>query len=98
TIMGFNPMMQFVHEEDVAEAVALALQTGAHGVFNLAGPGAVPSKVAIRETGGTAVPLPESVARAIFGRPFRLGLFGTSPGAVDFIKYSFTVYGSAFAR
>ena len=28
TIMGFNPMMQFIHEEDVAEAVALALQIG----------------------------------------------------------------------
>jgi UDP-glucose 4-epimerase len=98
TIMGFNPMMQFIHEEDVAEAVAVALQTGAHGVFNVAGPGAVPVKVAIRETGGTAVPLPESVARAVFGRLFRLGLFHTPPGAIDFIKYSCTVDGSAFAR
>ncbi len=98
TIMGFNPMMQFIHEEDVAEAVALALQTGAHGVFNVAGPGAVPIKVAIRETGGVAVPVPESLARGVFGRLFRLGLYHTPPGAIDFIKYPCTVDGSTFAR
>jgi hypothetical protein len=63
TILGFNPMMQFIHEEDVAEAVALALQKGVHGVYNVAGPGAVPLKVAIQETGGTAIPLPEAIIR-----------------------------------
>jgi UDP-glucose 4-epimerase len=97
-MMGFNPMMQFIHEEDVAEAVALALQTGAHGVFNVAGPGAVPVKVAIRETGGTAVPIPEPLARAVFSRLFRLGLYPTPAGAIDFLKYPCTVDGSAFAR
>jgi len=98
TIMGFNPMMQFIHEEDVAEAVALALQTGAHGVFNVAGPGAVPLKLAIHETGGTAVPLPEPLARAVIGRLFRVGLYPTPPGAMDFLKYPCTVDGSHFAR
>ena len=98
TILGFNPMMQFIHEEDVAEAVVLALQTGAHGVYNVAGPGAVPLKVAIRETGGTPVAIPESLARAIFGRLFRLGLYPTPPGAMDFLKYPCTVDGRAFAR
>jgi len=98
TILGFNPMMQFIHEEDVAEAVALALQTGAHGVFNVAGPGAVPLKLAIRETGGTPVPIPESLARAVFGRLFRLGLYHTPPGAMDFLKYPCTVDGRQFAR
>jgi UDP-glucose 4-epimerase len=97
TILGFNPMMQFIHEEDVAEAVALALQTGARGVFNVAGPGAVPLKVAIRETGGTPVPFPEPLARAVFGRLFRLGLYHTPPGAMDFLKYPCTVDGSRFA-
>jgi UDP-glucose 4-epimerase len=98
TILGFNPMMQFIHEEDVAEAVALALQKGAHGVFNVTGPGAVPIKVAIQETGGTPVPIPESVARAVFARLFRLGLWHTPPGASDFLKYPCTIDGSAFAR
>jgi UDP-glucose 4-epimerase len=98
TIMGFNPMLQFIHEEDVAEAVALALQSGAHGLFNVGGPGAVPLKVAIRETGGTAVPIPEPLAWAVFSRLFRLGLYHTPPGAMDFLKYPCTVDGGAFQR
>jgi len=98
TILGFNPMLQFIHEEDVAEAVVLALQTGAHGVFNVAGPGAVPLKVAIRETGGRAVPIPESLARVFFQQLFRLGLYHTPPGAMDFLKYPCTIDGSAFAQ
>ena len=98
TIMGFNPMMQFIHEEDVAEAVALALQTGAHGIYNVAGPGAVPLQVAIRETGGTPVPIPGPLARALFGQLFRLGLYPTPPGAMDFLKYPCTVNGGRFAK
>jgi UDP-glucose 4-epimerase len=98
TIMGFNPMVQFIHEEDVAEAVALALQTGAHGVFNVAGPGAVPLKVAIRETGGTAVSLPEQFARTAIAQLFRLGLYPTPPGAINFLKYPCTIDGGRFAR
>jgi len=96
TVMGFDPMMQFIHEEDVAEAVALALQTGAHGIFNVVGPGAVPLKLAIRETGGTAVAIPEPVARAVFSSLFRLGLYHTPPGAMDFLKYPCTLSGRAF--
>ena len=98
TMMGFNPMMQFIHEEDVAEAVALALQTGTHGVFNVVGPGAVPLKVAISEIGGTAVPIPESLGHALFGRLFRWGLFHTPPGAMDFLKYPCTLDGRRFQK
>jgi UDP-glucose 4-epimerase len=67
-------------------------------VFNVAGPGAVPLKVAIRETGGTAVPLPEPIARSLFSRLFRLGLYHTPSGAMDFLKYPCTIDGRQFAR
>jgi UDP-glucose 4-epimerase len=98
TILGFNPMMQFIHEEDVAEAVALALQAGTHGIYNVVGPGAVPLKLAVQETGGTAVPFPEFVARGVFGRLFQLGLYHTPPGAIDFLKYSLTLDGRRFTH
>lgn len=96
TIMGFDPMMQFIHEEDVAEAIAGALDAGLSGIFNVVGPGAVPLKVAIRETGGTAVPLPEPLARGLIGRLFRLGLYPVPPAAVDFVKYPCTIDGRRF--
>jgi UDP-glucose 4-epimerase len=96
TIMGFDPMMQFIHEEDACEAIALALQHGLQGVFNVAGPGAVPLHTAIRETGGSAIPLPELLVRPIFDRLFRLGLWPYPTGALDYLKYPVTLSGKRF--
>jgi UDP-glucose 4-epimerase len=95
-ILGFDPMMQFIHEEDVAAAVELALDKGTHGVFNVTGPGAVPLSVAVRETGGTPVPLVETVARLVIDQLFRWGLYHTPSGAIDFLKYNCTLDGRRF--
>jgi UDP-glucose 4-epimerase len=96
TIMGFDPLMQFIHEEDVAEAIALTLEHGLQGVFNVTGPGQVPLSVAIRETGGRAVLLPEPLLRPVLDRLFRLGLSPYPVGAVDFLKYPVTISGKCF--
>jgi UDP-glucose 4-epimerase len=96
TVLGFNPMMQFIHEEDVAEAIARTLETGARGVFNVVGPGTVPLKVAIRETGGTAIPVPETAARAAIDRLFRYGFYPLPADAINFAKYPCTIDGRRF--
>jgi UDP-glucose 4-epimerase len=94
--MGFDPMMQFIHEADVADAMALSLERGTHGVFNVVGPDAVPLSLAIRETGGTAIPIPDPVAHFLFGQLFSLGLYHVPPGAIDFVKYPCTLDGRRF--
>ena len=94
TLLGFNPMLQFIHEDDVAEAITLTIEHRARGVFNLVGPGAVPVSVAIAATGGTAVPLPEFLVRPAIAALFRWGLYPFPPGAIDFIKYPCTLDGS----
>lgn len=98
TVLGFNPMMQFIHEEDLAEAMALAIERDLRGTFNVVGPGAVPLKVAVAETGGRAVPLPEVVTRPAIGALFRWGLYPFPPGAIDFTKYPCTLDGSRFQK
>jgi UDP-glucose 4-epimerase len=96
TVMGFDPMMQFLHEEDLSEAISLALEHRLQGVFNVTGPGEVPLHTAIRETGGTALPLPEPLMRPLFERLFRWGLLPYPPGAIDYLKYPVTVSGDRF--
>jgi UDP-glucose 4-epimerase len=96
TVMGFDPMMQFIHEEDLSESIALALEHGLQGVFNVTGPGEVPLHTAIRETGGTALPMPEPIIRPLFERLFRWGLLPYPPGAIDYLKYPITVSGDRF--
>lgn len=96
TVMGFNPMMQFIHEDDLAEAIVLAIESRTRGVFNVVGPGAVPLHVAIREIGSTPMPLPELAVRPVIQRLFRWGLYPFPPRAIDFAKYQCTLDGTRF--
>jgi UDP-glucose 4-epimerase len=93
TILGYDPMMQVIHEEDLALAIELSLQPGLRGVFNITGPGEVPLSVLIDELGGTKVPLPHAVARRLLGR---FGFPRIPVGALDFLKYSATVDDARF--
>ena len=98
TVMGFDPMMQFLHEEDVSEAIGLALEHGLQGVFNVVGPGEVPLHTAIRESGGRALPLPEPLMRPVFAQLFRFGLLPYPPGAIDYLKFPITLSGARFVE
>jgi UDP-glucose 4-epimerase len=88
TVLGFDPLFQFMHEEDVATAIVLALEKGLRGVFNVAGPPPLPLSVIIREAGRQNVPLPEFVLKAMLGR---FGLPRLTPGALLHVKYPVVV-------
>jgi UDP-glucose 4-epimerase len=98
TVLGFNPMLQFLHEDDLAEAIVLSLERRVRGAFNVVGPDAVPLHVAIREVGRTALPLPEFAIRPAIQRLFRWGLYPFPPRAIDFAKYQCTLDGSRFRQ
>lgn len=97
TVMGFDPMMQFIHEEDLSAAIERAVDHRLKGVFNVTGPGEVPLRTAIREAGGESWSIPEVVLRPLFRRLFGLGLSDYPPGAIDFLKYPITLSGKRFA-
>ncbi|MFH1131381.1 MAG: NAD-dependent epimerase/dehydratase family protein [Pseudomonadota bacterium] len=59
--MGFDPMVQVIHEKDVVEAIVLALQPGIHGIFNITGPGEVPLSVLLKELGRPTLPVPSRI-------------------------------------
>lgn len=95
SILGFDPLFQFMHEEDVVSALCLALKNRPRGVFNVAGPQPVPLSIIVRETGRHSVKLPEIVFAMALGR---FGLPKLPPGALDHIKYPITIDGSAFRK
>ena len=98
TVLGFDPLMQFIHEQDVVEAIALALEHGLQGVFNLVGPGQVPIHTAIREARGRAIPLPEFLFRPLIRQLFARGLVPWPEGAIDFLKFPVTLSGRRFVE
>jgi UDP-glucose 4-epimerase len=98
TVLGFDPMVQLIHEEDVARALALALRPGLRGVFNVTGPGEVPLSAIFRELGRRPIPIPHPLARPLVRRAFDARLSSFPPEEVDHIQYLCVVDGSRFDR
>jgi UDP-glucose 4-epimerase len=87
TLLGFDPMVQVVHEEDVVSALALALKPGVRGIFNLAGPAPVALSRALSLLGRPTVPVPHSLARFGVERLFRVRATSFPAPELDFIRY-----------
>jgi UDP-glucose 4-epimerase len=93
TILGFDPLFQFMHEDDVVGAIALTLEKRPRGVFNVAGPQPLPLGTIIEQTARKPLPLPEIVWAAMLGR---FGLPKMPAGALTHIKFPVVVDASAF--
>jgi UDP-glucose 4-epimerase len=87
TLMGFDPMMQAVHQDDVVEAIRLALRPGVRGIFNVAGPPALPLTQAIQTLGRGHLPVPHPIARMTLDRLWNLRLTSFPAPELDFIRY-----------
>lgn len=87
TLLGFDPMIQVVHEEDVVTALGLALKPGVRGIFNVAGPAPVALSRALELLGRPTVPVPHALARFGVDRLFRLRATSFPAPELDFIRY-----------
>ena len=70
-LLGFDPMVQLVHVDDVAEAIALALAPGRRGIYNIAGPGEVPLSAILDELGREPRSIPHPLAKPVLSLAFR---------------------------
>lgn len=86
-VMGYDPMVQFVHEEDVVRSIRLALGPGHRGVFNIAGPQPVPLSRVIERLGRSSLPVPHIVARPMLAQLHRLGKIEMHPSYIDYVRY-----------
>lgn len=95
TILGFDPLYQFMHESDVARAIEFALRARVRGVYNVAGPPPVPISQLIQRTGRSNVPMPDFAFRFLLGR---FGLPRLPAAALSHIKYPVVIDDRAFRR
>ena len=58
TVLGFNPRLQFVHEQDALDVLEHATVTEVTGTFNVAGDGIITLAQAVRRLGRPTLPLP----------------------------------------
>lgn len=86
-LMGFDPMVQLIHEEDVIDAVSAALEPGVRGIFNLAGPTAAPLSMILDRLGRDTFKIPPMLARPLLDRAFKLKLTKFPSAELDYIQY-----------
>ena len=93
-LLGFDPMVQLIHEEDVVDAVLCALRVGVRGIFNVTGPGELPLSVILRELGAPVRRVPHPLAGPLMSLLWRAGLTSFPPPELDHIRYVCMVDGA----
>jgi UDP-glucose 4-epimerase len=87
-VAGYDPPMQFVHEDDLVEIITCFLGQPRPGVFNISGEGEIRYSEIARLRGKRSLALPEKLLRFIMGLSWMLHLQGESPvSGLEFIKY-----------
>lgn len=92
-LLGFDPMIQIVHEDDVVDAVERALEPGVHGVFNVVGQTQAPLSRLLAARGVSSLPLPAPLLKATLERARAWRLTSIDAGEIAFLRYSQLVDG-----
>jgi len=92
--LGYDPLFQFVHEDDVVRAFERAALQPRPGVFNLVGSGVAPLSTLLRHSGKRVLSLPGPLLRRLAYFPSQ-GQTGDPPDAFyDYLRYLWVADGS----
>lgn len=94
TILGFDPLFQFVHEEDVIDVFRAAVEGSYHGAFNIVGRSVLPFSTILKLTGKLGIPVPYPIAHALVGMLWSVNLISVPPAFLDFLKYTWVADGA----
>lgn len=86
-MMGHDPLMQFVHEQDAAFALARAVDSHATGPFNIVGKGVLPYTTVLALLGRLPITMPQMIARQLTKVLWTTQLVGSPPSFLDFLLY-----------
>jgi UDP-glucose 4-epimerase len=88
TVLGFDPRLQFVHEDDGVEVLRRMTAEDHPGTFNVAGDGVLLLSQALRRAGRPTVPMPAQAMGLLGDVGKRLGgLPGFSPELLRWLTY-----------
>jgi len=87
TVLGFDPLWQFLHEADAVAAFHLAVVRDAPGIFNITPEGVLPLGTAIRLAGRAPFPVPRSFANPLVGALWVAQVAEAPPAFFDYLQY-----------
>jgi UDP-glucose 4-epimerase len=98
TLAGFDPMVQLLHEEDLAYSMQCAMKPGMRGVYNIVGPGELPLSAVLKELDRSPIPVPHFLAKPLLQRLWSSRLTGFPPPELDHLQFLCTVDGTKAER
>ena len=94
TLMGYDPLVQLIHEDDAVEAFRLAVERNCPGVFNIVGRGVLPLSTVVKLSGKIKLPVLHPIAYPMI-ESLWIAQIGIAPsGFVDYIRYLWVADGS----
>jgi len=86
-VLGYDPLLQFIHEEDAFNALLLALKTKESGIFNIVGKGIIALSTAVHLSGKMPVPFPLRVCKLFFAAGYSSYVWNLPSEMVPFFQY-----------
>jgi UDP-glucose 4-epimerase len=93
-MMGYDPLMQFVHETDAIDALELALAADVAGPLNIVGDGVLPYTTVLALMGRLPLPMPHVVAYPLSRALWATQIFDSPPSFLDFLRFLCVADGS----
>jgi UDP-glucose 4-epimerase len=87
TILGYDPMVQFVHEEDLLQAFKIAIIEDHPGIFNIASQGVLPLSKVIKLMGNLNFPMFLLGLKSMVQLLWYLDISPAPANRLDFLKY-----------
>lgn len=86
-VLGYDPRMQFLHEEDLMAVLRHAATTGVPGTFNVAGDGLITLSQAVRRAGKASVAMPRFAVGRLGATMRQVRVSDFSPEQLGFLTY-----------
>jgi UDP-glucose 4-epimerase len=87
TLMGFDPLLQCVHETDALDAFQLAVDEDHAGEFNIVAPGVLPYSTILAMMGKVPLPMPHFLAYPLSQALWMTQIFDSPPNFLDFLRF-----------
>ncbi|MBX3231611.1 MAG: NAD-dependent epimerase/dehydratase family protein [Labilithrix sp.] len=85
--MGFDPLVQFLHEVDAIAAFKLAIDRDHPGVYNIVGDGVLPLSTVIKLAGRLPLPVPHPLVSTVGAALWLAQLVDAPPSFMHYLRF-----------
>ncbi|GAB4342219.1 MAG: NAD-dependent epimerase/dehydratase family protein [Candidatus Abyssubacteria bacterium] len=94
TVLGYNPLVQFISEDDVIDAFKLAIDEDFPGVFNIVGKRVIPLSMILKLANKPRLPMAHILAKQLFRALWIAKKGPFPPEHLEFLKFHCLADGS----